>query len=53
MVQLVNEFVEFIEEVLLFAFQVLELLEFDFIFPFHIAETANNLFDLPLTLFKF
>ena len=51
--QLVYEFVEFIEEILLLALQVLELLQFHFVLPLHITETAHDFFDLFLALLKF
>jgi hypothetical protein len=51
--QLVHKSMEFIKEVFLFPFQVLELLEFDFVFPLHVPQTTNDLFNFLLALFKF
>ena len=50
--QLVDQSVEFIVQLLLLSFQVLHLLQFYLIFPFHVTDAALDIIDFVLALCK-
>jgi len=51
-VHLIDKSVEFVVKLLLLTFQVLHLLQLDFVLPFHVANASLDVFDLRLAVFE-
>lgn len=51
-VHLIDKSVEFVVKFLLLTFQVLHLLQLDFVLPFHVANASLDVFDLRLAVFE-